>query len=439
MKKFSLKPDPDKVYYRQVFFFAMTVLCLSFFVVLLFSGGYSMRGLLASDINGSFMEFFGNLFHSGGNTYASGAVTAPFAILFYRGLFAFLPSGLTSQIVPSLSSATVPVEVKTYQQFYFPFILYTFLVILLMFFSLRAIKAGGKIEKIAFVTLIFLSGPVIFAFERGSDMPVTLALLVFFFFLKDSEKKVMRNIGVAALGFACAFSIYPLLFLIVLLRKKRFWDAGKALIVFTVLTVPAIFLVCGGLQGLGVYASNLVTAWKENNLTLLGQLNFPKCLINILADAEVSGETLVTAGNVFGLVIGLPALIGACLAKKEWQQTALICALIFGLSPVCETTLLMFFALPLVQLIDGENKNSPVSYVSLGFITVALAPLVSPDVTSRSYTRMFYTRVTSYGVLVLAAMLTIVAAVDFIKGLGKKAPVEESAAQKETSVLPSVQ
>lgn len=420
MKIPGLQFDPKKTYYKQLFFFLMTVFALSFFLVLLISGGYSMRGLLAADTNGSFMDFFSKMILSGENAYASEAVAAPFALLFYRGLLVLVSNILISNYIPSLASSSFPASIKMYQEFNFPFILYSLLLLVLLFFALRGLKKGCNAEKYALIFIIFLSAPMLFAFERGSDTVLTLALLLFFFAGKDSEKKLIANLSLLSLGIACAFSLYPLLFCIVLLRKKRFLDTLKVFGVCLVLTVPALFIVGGGFSGAMQLAKNLINAWTGNMLVLSGQLSFPKCAVNLFADTRLPNETLVLIGNVFALVTGIIVLTGALLAKKEWQQTALICGLIFGLSPLCEANLLILFAIPTVLLLDTEKTNSAVSYVSLLFLILTQALIVSPDVTSRSYTRMFVTRLTSYGVLVFVLLLTAVSVVDSVKGLSKK-------------------
>ncbi len=422
MKLPFLKIDPKKTYYRQLFFFLMTVFSLSFLGVLLFSGGYSMRGLLDPDRNGSFMEFFNKLILSGGDTYGSGSVTAPFAVLFYRCLLLFVPGSVIDKYVPSRASSGYPNEVKIYQQFNFPFILFSVTSIFLLFFALKSLKKGNGCERFFFIFFIFLSSPMLFSFERGGDVILPLGLCALFFAAKDSEKKLVRNLALIALGVACAFGIYPLLFCLLLLNKKKFRDTGIVLAVFAVLTLPALFIVGGGFGGAGRYISNLIGVWKESGLALLGTLNFSGCAVNLFAGSSLSNGALLAVGNVFACVIGVFALAAVFFAKKEWQTVTLICGLIAGLSPVSGTQLLVFFAIPLALLIDGEDANRPVSYISLVLLTLTQALIVSPDITAHSYTRMFATRIASYGMLALVILTAVVSAADFAKDLrGKKA------------------
>ncbi len=417
MKLKGLKLDPKKAYYRQLFFFLMTVFALSFLGVLLFTGGYSIRGLLASDRYGSFMEFFNKLILSGGDSYRSGSVTAPFALLFYRCLLLFVPGSVIDRYVPSRVSSAYPAEVKIYQEFNYPFILFSVIAIFLLFFALKALKKGSGCERFAFIFFIFLSSPMLFGFERGSDVVITVALCALFIGGKDSEKKIVRNLSLAALGVAGALAVYPLLFCILLLKKKRFIDAGKVLAVFVVLTVPALFIVGGGFAGAAKYIANIIAVWKENSLLLTGQLNFSKCLINLFAGTSASNGLLFAAGNIFACVIGVLALAAAFLAKKEWQTAALVCGLIAGLAPLCETHLLAFFAIPLAMFLDAEDANAPASYVTLILLTLTQALVVSPDAAVHGYTRMFVTRLTGYGTLVLVVLVAATAAADFAKGL----------------------
>lgn len=417
MKLKGLEFYPKKTFYRQLFYFLMTVFGVSFFLVLLISGGYSMRGLLAPDRNNSLMEFFNKMILSGGDPYSSGSTAMPFALLVYRFLFGFVSPEAVSKLIPSRVSSEYTPNVKIYQQFNFPFILYSVFSLSLLYFALRALKKGSRGERFGFILITFLSAPLLFAFERGSDVVLTLGLVIFFFAGKDSENQNLRTLSVFALGAACAFSFYPLLFCLLLLRKKRFGDAVKTVLVCLVLTVPALAVAGGGFGGAGRLVSNIIAAGNERRLALLGQLNFSGCAVNVFAGTSMKNETLVIIGRIFGLSVGAAALFGAAVAKKEWQCVTLLCGLIFGLTPFCETYMLALFAIPLILLIDGEDANSVFSYVSLILLTLTQALIVSPDISARSYTRMFITRLTSYGALALVLMTAIYSIAVFIKDL----------------------
>ena len=422
MKNSLLKPEPGKTLYKQLFYFLTAVFALSFFVVLLASGGYSMRGLLDPDRSGTFMEFFNNLILSDKEPYKSGSLTPPFAILLYRGLLTFVSPATLKTIVKSPSSSSFSPLVKTYQQFYFPFIVFALLSLCLLFFALRALKSGCVGEKIGFIFAVFLSAPMLFALERGSDVVLTLGLVALFFAGKDSEKKLTRNLSLAALGVACAFGFYPLLFCIALAGKKRFIDILKVFGVFITLTVPALFIVGGGIGGAGLYVRNLVNVWKDNSLNVLGQLNFSGDLVYLLSGTGASNGALTLAGTLFAAAAGLLTLAGAILAKKDWQSTALICCLICGISPLCDTSLLVFFAIPISMILDGETENSAVTYISLTLTVLTQALIVSPDISVRSYTRAFITRISGFSVLALALLLFAVSISDLIKRHVEKVP-----------------
>ncbi|MCR5694148.1 MAG: DUF2029 domain-containing protein [Clostridia bacterium] len=434
MKNGLLKLDPKKTYYKQLCYFLMTVFALSFFIVLLASGGYSMRGLLYPDRSSSLMEFFNKIILSGKDPYSFGSVDPPFAILVYRALLMLVPSKTISTLDKSPASSAFTTAVKTYQQFYFPFILYAITALTLLFFSLRALKAGKPTERFGFIFMSFLSAPMLFAFERGSDIVLTMALVTLFYAEKGSEKKAGRLVAAGALGVACAFSLYPVLFCLTLLRKKRYREVLEVGIIFTLLTVPSVFVVGGGISGAAQFVSNLVSEAKANSLALLGQLNFAKDFIYVFSGTPIPGRILALVFNVLAGIFGLFMLAGAFLAKKEWHSVALICGVLCGLSPFCETSLLMFFAIPLAMLLDEENENSVASYVCAALLTLTQALIVSPDISSRNYTRMFITRLSSYSMLALSILLTVlqVSAMASIKQSKKKPRIVVAGAAAET-------
>ena len=421
----SLKKDGNKTYYKIIFYFLSGVFAASFFILLLTTGGYAARGILFASREQTFMDFFNSLLSASDNPYEHYSFYPPFAMLFYKLLLLMVPQKVLDRVVVSRAATSFSPDAKLFQQLYFPFILYSLLTVILLFFVLKSAKSGALGEKIAFTFLAFTSAPMLFMLERANNIVIPLFLLIWFVKNKDSESRLRRELALAALGVAAAFKIYPIVFCALLLHEKRVKDILKAAAYFLVLTLPPLFIFFGGFGSIKLIFGNLAIYGGKHGLAIGSQLNFAKTVIFPFTFSSLSSELLLSIGHAFKVIVTVFACIGAVFAKKEWQRAALVCCLIYGYPGACSTYLLTLFIIPIMLLLDGENENSFVSYASLVLMTITQILLVVPDPFTCAFTRDVPTKVTSYAVLVLTALLSAKGCLDLIDSAARHLKIKK--------------
>ena len=396
----------SRTYYKIVFYFLSGVFAASFFILLLTTGGYAARGILFASREQTFMDFFNSLLSTADDPYEHYSFYPPFAMLFYKLMLLMVPEKVLDRVIVSKAATSFSPDAKLFQQLYFPFILYSLLTVILLFFALRSAKSGALGERIAFVFLAFTSAPMLFMFERANNLIIPLFLLIFFVKNKNSEKMLRRELALAALGVAAAFKIYPLLFCALLLHEKRVKDILKVFLYFIVLTLPPLFLFFGGFGSIKLIFGNLAIYGGKHGLAIGSQLNFAKTVIFPFTFTKVSSRLLLSIGQSFKVVVTVFACIGAVFAKKEWQRAALVCCLIYGYPAACSTYLLTLFIIPIMLLLDNENENSFTGYASILLMTVTQLLIVIPDPFTGAFTRDVPTKITSYAILLLTVILS---------------------------------
>jgi hypothetical protein len=96
------------------------------------------------------------------------------------------------------------------------------------------------------VVLTFnLSYPMLFALDRGNLELSILPLITAFAWLHDSASKSRRYIAATVLGMAIALKLYPILFLFLYLKRRKWSSAFIATVVCLVLTIASYFAFRG--------------------------------------------------------------------------------------------------------------------------------------------------------------------------------------------------
>ncbi len=415
--------DSKKTYYKEIFYFSMITLFVTFFVLLLTTGGYSARGLLFADGDDTFMDFYNSMLYNIGNPYENYVFYPPFACFLYKALLWLIPPEHIENVIANGQTNSFTTDIKRYQSFILPFLLYSIIAVVFLALVLYYVKDGSKGEKYLFTWLIFFSAPMLFMFERANNIVFVLCLVLLYVKLYDSEKRSRRELALILLAVATAIKIYPVLFLAIPLRRKKFIDIIKMFLYTAVLTLIPLFVFYGGFDALGLLVQNLSSYGSNTGLQVGSQLNFSKCIIFPLFGTKLSNETLLTIGNVFKYVVTVPACIAAIFGKKTWQQAALCCCIIYGFQQTCATYLLILFVVPLVMFLNANEEKSAFNYAALVLLILTQGLLVSIMPVSGEFTRMIGTKITSYSILLLTFLLTwrgIADGWEVIRQIGKK-------------------
>ena len=144
--------------------------------------------------------------------------------------------------------------------------------------------------------IVFLSYPVLFAADRGNFEGIVFSLsLLYFYFLYTEDRPAIAAILIA---FAIALKGYPVIFVGVLILKRKYFYAFVALALGLLLSLGSLAIFSGG--------------FTENLLFISGGANFQHPAVNVFVtqpDLVQRGISLFTLSKVFIHLFGLSPLI----------------------------------------------------------------------------------------------------------------------------------
>lgn len=167
---------------------------------------------------------------------------------------------LFGALVPSAYQNTTFAERATWSEYsgaIFALSLYlllpTLLLILLFFFK---IKKEALPPRLLFLLLFNL--PLLYLIERGNLLLFTLPALFFFLFYYEDPRAGLRECSLVALSFAIATKLYPALFALILVARRRY-AAFFRVALYSLLLVLLPSLPFGGIGGIWQMVLNILS------------------------------------------------------------------------------------------------------------------------------------------------------------------------------------
>lgn len=371
----------EKTYYKLLFYVAMIAAIFVFFCTYFITRGAAAGSILYIDIHDTFMDFFNSVVNTAVDPYAdAGIIYPPLCTIFYRAILHMISPNVFQEIIIDATPAAQPEELKLFQGFWIPFILYAAITFIIFIIALERFKGGKLSEKILFIAVLLLSSPVLFLFERGNILFVALISSILYFSLYDSEKKWKRELALICLAVAFAVKIYPIVFGVLLLRDKR-WKEILRLIVYCIVLFVLPFFMFNGFESMKLFIKQLmgVSSSQGTAMTFGGQLNFSKSFMYINEMLGWDIPNLQSAAQFFNWLLTGLAIISLFILKERWKVAAVGAALIAGFPGMSISYVLVFFIIPIVLLLDSNERNKILNYVYLFFMIVMIMPKVFLD------------------------------------------------------------
>jgi 4-amino-4-deoxy-L-arabinose transferase-like glycosyltransferase len=302
------------------------VLSFSFLGVVLFylTHGTYLDSFLLADKNDSFMDFFNVMYDSVlSNPYSSGTIYPPFCYIIMRFFSHFVPladlDGGGGAIAASQAGKMI----------YIIFI--AVLLLLCLVIALRH-KRGPRWERGIFVITILVSMPFLFEIERGNIIVIALAGMLVFIQFYDSPNKILRELALLCLAISVNIKLYPVLFGLILLREKRFYEAIRCASYGLILFIVP-FAGFGGFDQIPIYFNNVFSE-TTNFLDIVGftwTTGF-SCLLSELR-AVITGESvhLDQTSVYIGYIMGLLCIVAAFLFSEKWKSVLAITVAMCGM------------------------------------------------------------------------------------------------------------
>lgn len=347
---------------------------LLFVTVNLLSEGRFLNSLFVGAWWNTFTDFFNLLeYVRQGDPYALSSNYTPINFLIIKTLYQLIPQ---SSLLTFDTPAEEVIALRNSMPPMIALMLMILFGVLVTAFCLRSmLRLFSICEQNLFIAGVLVSGPMLFLFERGNLMFITLGALLIFFSQIDSDKRFLRTIACISLAFASAMKLYPAVFTLLLVRKRRWHDVLLVVIVgLALLLMP--FAVFNGIGSIMSFIDGVRdSAQVELGLGCNYSLN--NCIR--IAIALVLGSN--TQGNVFfsfaALLITLCAYV---VAKDDWERTLALGIMCIWVPPFSYTYTLLILLPSFVLLIKSWTGRSKYQLLQLIILLALFVPFPTPMV-----------------------------------------------------------
>lgn len=301
---------------KGVLFSGGVLIALLIYMLLTFiSRGRFVNSYFITDHHDTGMDYFNMLSNiTQGNPYYAYANYPALNFVIFKLLYHFSSAWFTE----SMTNGFALREDMTAQLVY---IVFMFVCVLVIWELLKKFSGERGLESYLFAAAMVFSGPMLFLYERGNILIVTLLLLLFFLMLYDSESKILRMIAYACLACAAAMKLYPAVYGFLVLRKKRFKEtailAGMGIAAFIIpFFLP--FPIFGGFSGIKTMIQGFtVSADVQLGLGFGCNFSFDN-LYKIFA--AFCGVVVQKMPKVFLALAVLFCFVIFALSDAEWKQ-----------------------------------------------------------------------------------------------------------------------
>lgn len=412
MKKIN---DLKRSAFAPVAVFSVAVLLFTalYWAVMLFSKSAWIDSYFLADHKDTGMDYFNMLANSGlKNPYTENSNYPAMCFFFLKIMRHLIPP----EDIASMNDGFDYKENMIAQLGYF---LFVFVSIMIIAISVKIIVKGNDIINTLLIASLIFSGPMFFLLERGNILLIVIALTMLFCALYDSDNKYLRYIAYVSLAIAAAIKIYPAVFGLLLIKRRRYKDAAiLAVIGIAVFVLP--FFAFGGFSSLGKMLTGMTAANAENVGSGFGYnfslTNILRILAVFLGKHIETVPKLIVYSGVFAL------LIGFVIARKEWQQLfflSMICLWTPFFSYTYSLVLLFLPVLSFLRELSVKEKNMLTAVYMILFVIV-MVPHALPLAEKFNY-NLYSTHSVrlplSYSTIIINLALIIISAIIIIENV----------------------
>lgn len=311
-------------------------------VTMLITRGQSLLNGMYSQKTDTFYDFTVSVLNAN-NRHEYGGMYPPLAQLFFY---------VISRITPLADMESIFVFINSPLGAIYTLFFLMGCVILIYWLLENHLQTPSWAIKLIFVLIIF-SSPFIYALQRGNVLLICLPLILFYVFNYDSRNKAVQIASLIALACAAGIKLYPAI-LGLMLAKERRWKQAWTCVGFGIgaVVVPAFFF--SGIDTLMVVANRLFATSESYGERGVGhQLGFQNA-IEMYNDAF----GLNLNESICWLAMVLLMVFAFLLAKKKWQQLAILCtAMIIWPSLSFQYTMILLIPALILFLNETEKLN----------------------------------------------------------------------------------
>lgn len=338
--------------------------------------GNWLDNYFVNDYTNTSMDYFNMLACLDFNDpYELGSNYPPMCFLVLKVLYSFIPKKLIGK--------GNGFYYRQFMQGQIVYMAYTLILILIVWELVKNFNIGKKVDNLLLAIGILFSGPVLFTLERGNLIFICLPCMLVFLKYFDAEEKGKRQWAYFALAVAASIKLYPALFGILILYKKRYREA-----IYTVILGLTLFLLpCFAFGGFNVIGKMLKGIDMSIELQESTGLAYNFSFGNLVKILAAFGGRKIQEQAVVGII--LPLLICTTiflLCREEWKKIYAVSLLCIWVPSFSYTYTLLFMILPMISCLkNSDDRFSLFAYIYRFCFGIILMPLCLPKMQYLDY------------------------------------------------------
>lgn len=360
-----------------IIFCCIMVLCvLSLFIANIISNGAITSDLFLKDPLDTGMDFYimvASAFKPIKIKLAEAtSFYPPLALMLFRVIYLCIPREITSQWPTEGKWSEVlrgnSVDLRIFPETVLSFIL---LIVLCCFSTMVLLvfqKEGNIKLRIVFSGCCIFSYGILFALERGNIILLCIPMIMLFLLWKDSEKKYQRILSIIALVLAAGLKIYPAIFGVLLLTKRK-WKEAVIAIVLGIVILCGPLIMSGGLNSILKYVSNVGGFSESAGLGSLHGFSLQVITKSICHLFSIDSSSILKYVQWSAYILLIAGCVLSFFVKENWKKIALITSLVIIVPGTSMPYISAFLLFPFTAFLNEEtgecNKVTSLLYFFL--------------------------------------------------------------------------
>lgn len=282
----------------------------------------------------------------------------PLALMLFRVIYLCIPREITSQWPTEGVWSEVlrgnSVDLRIYPETVLSFMLFIILCCFSIMVLLVFQKKGSIKLSIVFSGCCIFSYGMLFAFERGNIILLCIPLIMLFLLWKDSEKRYQRILSIIALVLAAGLKVYPAIFGVLLLTKRR-WKEAVIAIVLGVIILCGPLIISGGLNSILKYASNVGGFSESAGLGSLHGFSLQVIAKSICHLLTIDSSNILKYVQWCAYILLVSGCVLSFFVKENWKKIALITSLVIIVPGTSMPYISTFLLFPFTAFLNEET------------------------------------------------------------------------------------
>lgn len=279
-------------------------------------------------------------------------------------------------------------------------------ILLLLHIVKKHLEKYNNKKVLVFFISILLSAPFfVGVIERGNPALITLTLILYSLYYKNSDNKKMRQVSLILLAIATGFKLYPAILIVLWIKEKKYKDV-KRFILYCLVFVILPFTFTGGINGFIKYSSNLLTNFSGNIINMWTSIEPFGYAISQTLNLGFNPIVTIVIKYLF-LILGITLAIITKEKKKVLIPLATLMAVFLTLS---YRYVSIYMIIPLIYFLKEDCSN----YSKIDFTYILLFGLIF---TIPVWAFMFEV---DFAIFIMIYIINIVFIIESIYNLKKK-------------------